>query len=251
MFVSKPSPSIAPLPTQRVREEQPEPIATKETPFATSTFEPGPTTATASYYPTRDEVNRPTPASVVNITNGERQPLNPAQMSGEQGVAFVQQRLAALGFQGSLTAGNSTSPSTGPFRIDYAGDDRRHWDIGGMNVGLVMSLYANNPPEVADRMLAADMKYARSTPAEWEAESVPQLPAFQPMRLMPGVDYSRGAGVVARAPAGAVPTQAELDRPTSAVSVNILTGERTPLNPRQMSTEAGIELVKERLAALG
>ncbi len=235
-------------------------------PFDESRFETNAAAKSATYYPTTAEVLRPTPASVVNITNGDRQPLNPAQMSNEQGIAFVQGRLAALGFPGSLTAGNQTSPSTGPFRIDYAGDDRRHWDIGGMNVGLVLSLYANNPPEVADRMLACDMKYASSrpsfdgedgptVPAQLVAPSSPSsTPAFQPFRVQPGTDF----GLVLRnvapttSPVGAyVPTREDLNRPTTASSVNSLDGSRQPLNPAQLSTQQGVDFVRERLAALG
>jgi len=89
----------------------------------------------------------------VNITNGERVALNPGQMSSQQAVDFMRERLSALGYSGPGTVSNQTAPTSGPFGIDYGSDDRRHWDIDGMNVGLTMQMYANNPREVADRML--------------------------------------------------------------------------------------------------
>jgi hypothetical protein len=244
--------------------EQPSAVSTEEarpaaSPFAESRFDPTPAKS-ATFYPTNADVLRPTPATVVNITTGDRQPLNPAQMSNEQGISFVQDRLAALGFPGSLTAGNQTSPATGPFRIDYAGDDRRHWDIGGMNVGLVLSLYANNPPEVADRMLACDMKYASSRPRFDDVDgpdapppvlAAPSAAAFAPLRVQPGTDFGAVLRNVAPAGRAYVPTVDEVNRPTSAASVNVLDGSRQPLNPAQMSTQQGVDFVRERLAALG
>ncbi len=167
-------------------------------PFARSTFEPA-AAARAPYFPTNAELLRPTPAYVVNITNGDRQPLNPGQMSTEQGIGFVQARLAELGYAGPGVAANTTFPTSGPFRIDYAGDNRQHWDIDGLNVGLVQQLYANYPKDVADRMLAADMQHARRP--SWENDDgAPQVPAqliapprpspFPAVRLTPGTDPS-------------------------------------------------------------
>ena len=123
MFVvNNPNRSVATLQTtsqtSSPREvETPEPV-TQAPLFSQSGFESQAANRVAlggpqpgAYFPTNAELQRPTTASVVNITNGERQPLNPVQMSSEQGVNFVQQRLAALGFQGSLTASNSPSPT--------------------------------------------------------------------------------------------------------------------------------------------
>jgi|GEM_PF-3224636 len=231
-------------------------------PFERSGFE-GAAPARGGYFPTNAELMRPTTASVVNITNGDRQPLNPGQMSTEQGIAFVQQRLAALGYSGSGNASNQTSPTTGPFRIDYGDDDRRHWDIDGMNVGLTLQLYANNPPEVADRMLAANLQHARR-PSEDEAPPARLAPAargpagfasapttFAPMRLLPGTNFASVSRETRPMSNPWAPTREELARPTTASSLNIMTGERVPLNPGQMSNEQGIAFVRERLAALG
>lgn len=263
MFIVNPRPA-QPLPSTRdaaepvgVRPAVPAPSA-PATPFAQSAFEVGaaPRAPTAPYFPTNAELTRPTPAYVVNITNGERQPLNPSQMSTEQGIAFVQQRLAGLGYGGPGVAANTTFPTSGPFRIDYNGDDRQHWDIDGMNVALTLQLYANNPPEVADRMVADNMKYARRTPSFDGNEIPPQLlappaqqPQFAPMRVLPGTTYATPAQRAAIGPY--TPTRAELDRPTTATSLNILTGARTPLNPAQMSNDQGVAFVQQRLAALG
>lgn len=223
----------------------------------------------APYFPTMSELNRPTPAFVVNITNGDRQPLNQLQMSTEQGADFIRGRLASLGYSGPGQVGNTTAPTAGPFRIDYNGDDRRHLDIDGMNVGLAQQWYAMFGPEVADRMLAADMKYARRT--SWDGDEGPSIPAqltaFDPsaqpqqqppaaVRLLPGTNAASQFQQVALSTTSASsqgyrPTLAELNRPTSAASVNVTTGDRTPLNPAQMSDEQGLAFVRERLAALG
>lgn len=271
------------------------PAAVPASPFAGSAFETRAppivalTPGQGRYSPTIAELDRPTTSVMVDINTGTRQGLNPAQMSTEQGIDFVQRRLAALGFAGSSTASNSTSPTSGPFRIDYGADDRRHWDIEGMNVGLVLRLYANNPPEVADRMLAADMQHAR--PHSWDIEG-PQIPArlaqsllpnpvipaatstvaaspsvastpaeqpFAPMRIRPGTNMTglgRGAArplqtALIAAPGPYAPTRDELSRPTTAASLDIRTGARVPLNPQQMSTEQGLAFVQERLSALG
>lgn len=281
MFVvSNPNRSVAPLQsTSQVQAPaEVEAPQTQAPLFSQSAFESQAANRVAlggpqpgAYFPTNAELQRPTTASVVNITNGERQPLNPVQMSSEQGVNFVQQRLAALGFGGSLTASNTTSPTTGPFRIDYGNDDRRHWDIGGMNIGLIQNLYANNPPEVADAMLRADMQHARSGPASWEEEGTPRIPpgflspnassspasqpnALQPFRVLPGTS----AAPRPTPPAGASsstapwqPTREEIFRPTTASSVNITNGERVALNPGQMSSQQAVDFMRERLSALG
>ena len=291
MFVvNNPNRSIAPLQSTNATSnvegpaEASGPATTREapavSPFASSSFQVAQTNPVnlggaqpGQYWPTNAELQRPTTAAVVNITNGERQGLNPVQMSTEQGVNFVQQRLAALGFQGSLTASNTTSPTTGPFRIDYGNDDRRHWDIGGMNIGLIQNLYANNPPHVADAMLMADMQHARRGPASWEEEGTPRIPAnltvpfqsapaapSQPtsFRILPGTTPrpTPTSGVAPTQPQGAAgssyfPTREDVNRPTTAVSLNILTGERVGLNPQQMSAQEGVDFVRERLRELG
>ncbi|MDP3233643.1 MAG: hypothetical protein Q8S33_37985 [Myxococcales bacterium] len=236
--------------------------ATSSNRFGVSTFEASATrNAPTPYTPTLAQLDRPTTATVLNITNGERQPLNPAQMSTEQGASFIQGRLQALGYSGPGQVANTSFPTTGPFRMDYGNDDRRHWDIDGINVGLAERLYANNPREVADAMLAADMQHARKT--NWnedDGQRFTQPAATPPMRLLPGTNIAaqlqqaplpRGTPSPAPAPAAWSPTREELSRPTTATSLNIRTGERTPLNPAQMSNEQGVAFVRERLAALG
>ncbi|MCA2977778.1 MAG: hypothetical protein INH41_03005 [Myxococcaceae bacterium] len=218
-----------------------------------------------AYYPTLESLTRPTTAGSVDVRTGARMSLNPAQMSDAQGVAFVQERLAALGFTGSLTATNSTAPAAGPFGIDYGSDPRRHWDIGGLNVGLVLGMYAREAPDMADRMLAAEMQRARTAPPPDDgsprlpytpAAAAPPAPAFAAMRVLPGVDMAAAlAGATSVAPRGPrqaeFPTLEDLNRPTSAGSVDVRTGARTSLNPAQMSSQRGVDFVRERLAALG
>lgn len=274
MFVVNRSPAATPI--REVTAPASSPTAAPAAPrnqFGLSTFEASSVrsapSSPAPYFPTLAQLDRPTTATVLNITNGERQPLNPAQMSTEQGASFIQGRLQALGYSGPGQVANTSSPTSGPFRMDYGNDDRRHWDIDGINVALAERLYANNPREVADAMLAADMQHARKT--NWnnaeEPTSSPSQPAAQrqpflqpaptpPMRLLPGTNVAaqlQQAQVPTRSasPAAWTPTREELNRPTTATSVNIRTGERTPLNPAQMSNEQGVAFVRERLAALG
>ena len=259
MFVVNRSPAATPI--REVTAPASSPTATPSTPaapgnqFGLSTFEASSVRSAPSspspYFPTPAQLDRPTTATVLNITNGERQPLNPAQMSTEQGASFIQGRLQALGYSGPGQVANTSFPTSGPFRMDYGNDDRRHWDIDGINVALAERLYANNPREVADAMLAADMQHARKT--NWNGDDAPPPP---PMRLLPGTNVAaqlQQAQVPTRAapPSAWTPTREELNRPTTATSVNIMTGERTPLNPAQMSNEQGLAFVRERLAALG
>lgn len=268
MFVVNRSPAAAPIrevTAPSVSPTAPSTPAAPKNPFELSTFDASaPRNAPAgTYTPTLAQLDRPTTATVLNITNGERQPLNPAQMSTEQGASFVLGRLQALGYPGPGRVANTSFPTTGPFRIDYGSDDRRHWDIDGINVGLAERLYATNPREVADRMLALDMQHARKT--TWNDDDGPstftaqpgavQSAAPPPLRLLPGTNIAAQLQQAqlprATPPAGWSPTPEEVNRPTTATSVNIMTGERTPLNPAQMSNEQGIAFVRERLAALG
>ena len=277
MFVVNRSPAATPI-REVTGPASSSPAATPATPAAPSSQvgvrsieASAPRTAAKPYAPTRAQLERPTTATVLNITNGERQPLNPAQMSTEQGASFIQGRLQALGYSGPGQVANTSFPTSGPFRMDYGTDDRRHWDIDGINVALAERLYANNPREVADAMLAADMQHARKT--NWNNDdgptSFPSQPAAQvqpfiqpaatpPMRLLPGTNIAAQLqqaqiprGTTSPATAAWAPTREELNRPTTATSLNIMTGERTPLNPAQMSNEQGVAFVRERLAALG
>jgi hypothetical protein len=40
----------------------------------------------------------------------------------------------------------------GFYEVDWGGEDRRLFDIGGMCVGLLLERYARNPREFADQM---------------------------------------------------------------------------------------------------
>lgn len=189
MFVVNRSPAATPIREVTAPAASSAPTATPAAPSnqsGVSSFEASaPRNTPTPYTPTLAQLDRPTTATVLNITNGERQPLNPAQMSTEQGAAFIQGRLQALGYSGPGQVANTSLPTTGPFRMDYGTDDRRHWDIDGINVGLAERLYANNPREVADAMLAADMQHARRT--NWNGDDAPPPP---PMRLLPGTNVA-------------------------------------------------------------
>ncbi len=227
MFVVNRSPAATPI-REVTAPASSSPTATPSTPaapsnqFGVSTFEASaPRNAPTPYAPTLAQLDRPTTATVLNITNGERQPLNPAQMSTEQGASFIQGRLQALGYSGPGQVANTSLPTTGPFRMDYGTDDRRHWDIDGINVGLAERLYANNPPEVADRMLALDMQHARRT--SWNDDDgqtsfASQPAATPPMRLVPGTNIA------------AQLQQAQIPRGTTSPATAASTPTREPLN---------------------
>jgi hypothetical protein len=59
-------------------------------------------------------------------------------------------RLEALGLD--LGGIEEVAFGSGPFAIDYQGETRRSYLIGGMNVGMLVERYAKYPVEVADRI---------------------------------------------------------------------------------------------------
>lgn len=105
----------------------------------------------------------PTSAKVVNILDGSSQPLNQKQLATPQQAADISKYLSNL--TGKDFPVNEIQYKTGPFSQDYGNDPRRQLQVGNLNVGLVMQLYANNPKEVADQMILAQMKdYSSKVP---------------------------------------------------------------------------------------
>ncbi|MEZ5356676.1 MAG: LysM peptidoglycan-binding domain-containing protein [Bryobacteraceae bacterium] len=98
---------------------------------------------------------QPTSAKWVN-SNGSTSQVNPSQMSTREQAEAMLVRLRGLGLQG----GEIIQPSmSNPFSyLDYGDDPRRHFQIGGLNVGLLLERYAKYPKDAADRMTLAELQ---------------------------------------------------------------------------------------------
>ncbi len=93
---------------------------------------------------------QPTPAAVRGALGAGPQPLNPAHLTTASQAEAMRNRLRALG----LPAEQITAATLeGPFAIDWGGEERRPYQIGPMNAGALLSLYAVYPTEVADQMV--------------------------------------------------------------------------------------------------
>ena len=86
-------------------------------------------------------------------TDALGQPLNVAQMATREQALEMQRRIAELGFSLEIRE----RESSGPYGFNYGSDPRRHFQIGEMNVGLLVQRYAQYPKEVADRMTQAEL----------------------------------------------------------------------------------------------
>ena len=82
--------------------------------------------------------------------DGDSQPLNASLLSTREQADAVLERLGNLG----ISAGEvqESEPGGKPFQVDYAGDYRRFFHIGGMNVGLLLERYARHVVEYADTL---------------------------------------------------------------------------------------------------
>ncbi|MEZ5403567.1 MAG: hypothetical protein R2729_28060 [Bryobacteraceae bacterium] len=105
-----------------------------------------------------ERLRRPTTA-VFRNSNGSVSPVNVQQMSTRDDAEAMLVRLRALG----LPVGEIVQPSmSNPFSfLDYGDDPRRHFEIAGMNVGLLLERYAKYPREAADRMTLAEFGQGR------------------------------------------------------------------------------------------
>jgi hypothetical protein len=103
---------------------------------------------------------RPTTAKFVNH-NGSTTRVNASQLSTREQAEAMLTRLRALG----LVGGEVVEPQmANPFSyVDYGDDPRRHFQIGNLNVGLLIERYAKYPKEAADRMTLAELGEARGS----------------------------------------------------------------------------------------
>jgi hypothetical protein len=102
----------------------------------------------ALLYRSTDAVHR-------SMYDGSESPVNPSDLSTRSQADAMQARLVALGMRGDLKAG---LPQVS--QIDYRTDERRHYAIGGLNVGRLAERYAMYPKEAADEMTKQELRYA-------------------------------------------------------------------------------------------
>ena len=95
-------------------------------------------------------LHNPTDAQIVSACDGDSQPLNASLLSSREQAETMLERLRNLGIApGEI---QESEPGGGPFQVDYAGDDRRFFHIGGLNVGLLLQRYAGHVVEYADAL---------------------------------------------------------------------------------------------------
>jgi hypothetical protein len=99
-------------------------------------------------------LNAPTDAAVVSVYDGSRTPLNQANFS-------TQDQADAMAKLMKDTFGVDNQPVDGAFHnmfyYDYGTDNRRSYQLGNMNVGLLMQTFATNSFEQATSMLKSEL----------------------------------------------------------------------------------------------
>ena len=95
------------------------------------------------------------------MASGNEQPINPAHLATREQAEAMLRRLQELGLD--VHEIEEIQYSSGPFRLEFRGDDRRMYMIAGMNVGLLLERYARYTKQEADRMTLEEWK--RSHPS--------------------------------------------------------------------------------------
>ena len=103
-----------------------------------------------------ERLHQPTEAKVVSDYDGAQAPINPSFLSTRAQAEAVRERLLGLGFDAGEI--EEVEISGGPFRTDWAGEERRMYTINGLNVGLILEKYARYPKELADRMMLDELR---------------------------------------------------------------------------------------------
>jgi hypothetical protein len=108
----------------------------------------------AAFLNARKEIlHRPTNAVHIDMYTGDATAVNPADMATKAAADMMRQRLLELGMNSAI------SPELPKIsQIDYKDDNRRHWALGGMNVGRLMERYAMYPKETADAMTLDELR---------------------------------------------------------------------------------------------
>ncbi len=101
-------------------------------------------------------LEKPTKAKITDSHSGRAWSLNPAVLSTMEQALQMKQRLKDLGIDAGAI--KESVPKSGPIGIDYSGDDRRIYQIGELNVGLLLHCYAKNPKEFADQRILDEWK---------------------------------------------------------------------------------------------
>jgi hypothetical protein len=106
------------------------------------------------------KVQQPTNAHWVDSLTGRKTPVNPSHLSTREQAEAMLERLRKLGLRnGEVVELRPENPFS---RIDYAGDPRRHYYIGGLSVGLLRERYAKYAKETADAMTVAELHAAEA-----------------------------------------------------------------------------------------
>jgi len=100
-------------------------------------------------------VRRPTPAYYLDLVNGNKIPSDPGHLSTKGDADAMLVRLRKLGLSGGEV--REVIAQTPFSRLEFAGDLRRDFYIGNLNVGLLLERYAKYPKEVADEMTKAEL----------------------------------------------------------------------------------------------
>jgi len=100
-------------------------------------------------------VRRSTPAYYLNLIDGSRIPSDPGHLSTREDAEAMLARLRKLGLSGGEV--REVIGQTPFSRLEFAGDSRRDFYIGNLNVGLLLERYAKYPKEMADEMTKAEL----------------------------------------------------------------------------------------------
>jgi len=103
-------------------------------------------------------VRRPTPAYYLNLIDGNKIASDPGHLSMKEDAEAMLVRLRRLGLSGGEV--REVIAQTPFSRLEFAGDPRRDYYIGNLNVGLLLERYAKYPIEVADEMTKAELQDA-------------------------------------------------------------------------------------------
>jgi hypothetical protein len=99
---------------------------------------------------------QPTPAVVRGPGGLNPQPLNPDYLSTRAQAQAMLEHLRELGIDAEgITESSFTG---GPFWHDWGSEQRRPYEVAGMNVGALLRWYAVYPREVADEMVLAQWR---------------------------------------------------------------------------------------------
>jgi hypothetical protein len=92
------------------------------------------------------EANPPTTATVTSADRSATAPMRPELLSSLEQAVALQRRLEALGLKGLKVTEQLPAAKA---QVDWAGESRRVYSLGGVNVGLMLNQLARIPTEQA------------------------------------------------------------------------------------------------------